>query len=741
MKRYENNMADQALIVGSIKVLDNIEGGGFTEIRRDVNAIRQQQNVQNKIQERYWEALSNDGIVSAVEKQGLLREFENITRSEAAIIAQATTLGYQGEILQDYIATYGDLHDYLYITLKLFDNMAEDTAIDNRDTFNTKFSQYYFEENFVLLAITAGILDQLNFRVLQSLNESGTEGETAIYRGGIYQYVDGAWKSVTTGAYKGPHDTLPESEEGAFFIVSDSFTMTDVLYVNDEEFYVNGDTLGITHTYLKGMIYYCKEGVWYVEENESDWKYAAAFADVINITGELPGLFQDAIDDLQEQIDDQQDDIAAEIAAREGQYTIINGQLVQITADLADVTTELGTKISHLPVYYGPQSSDPSNPKEGDFYCYTGGTTSTRITSYVYVYRSGTWVGLDPRYADNRYYYMLALEDVLSTTAVGPGFFSTIFANAFFANSATMESLSVRTIYLHSNGIIQSDLNTYSPESTGLKIDAAGNIDANQNTHLKGKVAIGVALNNNTDFDTYDVVIGGNAKIAGHLDGATGTFSGALSGATGSFSGNGDFRGDLHCGFNEELYNYALAVYDQLTRINGKCDIGGFVGISGFLMHSFETITDVKLRAYHPTTKEALSSMFALVASDIDDLMRLTLSTVDRNRIFSNNNYNNFHARGIVSLRKTITGGYQNIKLNVTGIGIYRLNNIFLYYMGMVYGYDEETGTSYHIYFNTVESKLQIIEMRKSGNSAYDDGYTVAYSDIGEILYTAIIVH
>lgn len=38
-------------------------------------------------------------------------------------------------------------------------------------------------------------------------------------------------------------------------------------------------------------------------------------------------------------------------------------------------------------------------------------------------------------------------------------------------------------------------------------------------------------------------------------------------------------------------------------------------------------------------------------------------------------------------------------------------------------------------------SKLQIIEMRKSGNSAYDDGYTVATSDIGEILYTAIIVH
>ena len=111
MKTYENNMADQALIVKSIKVLENIEGGGITEIRNNIDAMRKQQSFQGKKQEEYWTALSSDGIVSPVEKQSLLREMENIKRSEAAILSQAATYGYTGLVLQDYIATYNDLRE------------------------------------------------------------------------------------------------------------------------------------------------------------------------------------------------------------------------------------------------------------------------------------------------------------------------------------------------------------------------------------------------------------------------------------------------------------------------------------------------------------------------------------------------------------------------------------------------------------------------------------------------------
>ena len=482
MKTYHENKADTALTVKSIKVLENIEGGGITEIRHDVNAVRQQQIAQDRKQDAYWEALSSDGIVSAVEKQGLLREMENITRSEAAILAQAAALGYQGRILQDFIATYEDLRDYLYVTLKLFDDMNEDTAIDDRATFNTKFSQYYFEENFVLLAITAGILDTINFRVLQSLNERGTEGETAIYRGGLYQYVNGVWKNVTTGAYKGPRTELPESEEGAFFIVSESFTMTDVLYVNDEELYVNNDAFGIMHTYEKGMIYYCKEGVWYVEENLSDWKYAAAFADVINITGELPGIFQDAIDNLQEQI-------------------------------------------NRIPSYLGASASIPANPKTGDCFCYIGNTSGTWIKSMLYRYENNAWQFLDPEDTANRQFYMLALEDILASQAVGPGYFSTIFAYAFFGNAATLQSLAVRTIYLSEGGYIQSEHTQYSPNQQGLRIDNDGNIDANGNTHIgkncniDGATTIGgsCSITGNTTI-LGNTIIGNNAMFRGEIE-------------------------------------------------------------------------------------------------------------------------------------------------------------------------------------------------------------------------------
>ena len=81
MKHYQNNMADQDLVVHSLKVLNNIDGGGFAEIRRSVDAVKQTVGLQMKQQDEYWKALSDDGIVSTVEKQSLRREMENIRQS------------------------------------------------------------------------------------------------------------------------------------------------------------------------------------------------------------------------------------------------------------------------------------------------------------------------------------------------------------------------------------------------------------------------------------------------------------------------------------------------------------------------------------------------------------------------------------------------------------------------------------------------------------------------------------
>ena len=519
MKTYENNMADQALVVKSLKVLDKVDGGAFKEIKQNVEAVRKQTNVISRQQEEYWKTLSDDGIITPIEKQSLLRESKNIDRSFAAITQQAATLGIASAILDDYVDTYDALHAYLFTTLKLFDDMQSETQIDDRDTFNQYFSSYYFSENFVLLAITAGILETIDFRVLQSLTEPGEEGETAIYRGGLYQYVNGEWKNVTTGAYKGPRTELPPDEEESFFIVSESFLMTDVLIVNGEELLVNNDTLLISHTYQKGFIYYFQNGTWHPEWDKTNWRYAAAFADVISITGRLPQIFQDAIDDLQDQLDAKASitSLQDEINAREGQYTIVAGELLQINDDIADLVadynqqqSEIDSKVSHLPVYYGGTSVAPGSPQEGDFYLFTGsGENNCKVRRY----HNAAWEWLDPTNTNYRNYYMMALQDILSNTNAGTATFSNAFAGSFWAAWANMTTLEVKTIYLRNGGTIQSDNLTYVPETRGTRLDYYGNFDANGDTHLGGKVAIGVPLSGNTDFNTYDVVIGGNTKF------------------------------------------------------------------------------------------------------------------------------------------------------------------------------------------------------------------------------------
>ena len=539
MKTYENNMADQALVVKSLKVLDKVEGGAFKEIKQNVESVRKQTNAINRQQDEYWKTLSDDGIITPIEKQSLLRESKNIDRSFAAITQQAATLGIASAILEDYIATYNALRTYLFTTLKLFDDMQSETNIDDRDTFNAYFSGYYFSENFVLLAITAGILDTIDFRVLQSLNEPGEEGETAIYHGALYQYVDGQWKNVTTGAYKGPRTELPADEEEAFFIVSESFTMSESLIVNDEELLVNGDTLLVTHTYLKGYIYYFQAGTWHPEWDKTNWRYAAAFADVLNITGELPQIFQDGLDAIQANLDAAVLTLEDEIAAKQGQYTIIGGEMVLIDDLLPDIVdeynqqqTEIDSKVSHLPEYFGGTSTTPASPQEGDFYLFTGsGENNCKVRRY----HNAAWEWLDPTNTNYRNYYMMALEDILANSGAGTATFSNAFAQNFWAACANMETLDVKTIYLRNNGKIQSAELTYVPESVGTRIDADGDIDANGNTHIKGKVAIGVPLTGNTDFNDYDVVIGGSAlikddtTIKGNLDGATGSFSGVIT--------------------------------------------------------------------------------------------------------------------------------------------------------------------------------------------------------------------
>lgn len=496
MKLKERNYAGDHLVVGSLNVLGDIKGGNIAEIRRNIDLIQKQTEFMGRKQNEYWEELSSDGVITPLEKQQLLKEMRSITQSQAAIVLQARSVGMEGsQFVQDYLAVYNDLYSYLYTTLKIFDDMEMNTDIPDRAAFNSYFTSYYYDESFVYIALSKGLLNSLSITVLSSLTDPGTEGEMGLYRGNLYQYVDGAWKHVATGDYKGALTSLPAAIEDSFFLAADDFILTVPFYVNDEPFYVNSYEFGINRFFRKGYIYYCKNGGWREEPDKTNYRYVAAFADVLNITGELPQIFQDALDELQEQIDD----------------------------------------IS-LPSYRGPSNVDPSNPTEGDFYVYSGLTTMVRRNSDIYKYENGDWRHLDPLESQNSTYYMQALEDILALNNADNGYFAALFANILISNKAFMDALTTRIITLQQGqpgqpgGYIQSDnYDPDSPESDGFRVDYNGDADFNGDTHIAGKVAIGVPLRNNSDFNDYDVVIGGNTKISGNLDGASGTFSGICS--------------------------------------------------------------------------------------------------------------------------------------------------------------------------------------------------------------------
>ena len=466
MNLNERNYAGDHVVVGSLEVLGDIKGGNIKQIRRNIELIQQQAEVINRTQERYWEELSSDNMITPLEKQQLLKEIKSIQQSYTAIYSQALSIGQESsEYVQDYIATYNDLYSYLYTVLHLFDDMTTVTDIENRQTFNTKFFNYYYSESFVLVALSKGLLDSVSIRVLDSLLDEGEEGDVGIYHGALYQYVNGAWKNVSTGNYKGALSTLPLAEQDAFFLASDNFIVSQELWVNGQQLQVNDgnglDALAISRLFRKGYIYYCQDGAWFEQSDKTNYMYVAAFADVLNITGELPQIFQDAIDDLQQQID-----------------------------------------ANRVPKYRGPSATNPADPVEDDFFVYSGTTTVTRRNSDIYQYKNGEWVRLDPLQSQNSPYYMQALDDILQLNNADNGYFAALFAQALFANNAFLYALSTKILTLRTGGYIQSE--NWDSETDGFRLDYEGNVDANGNTHLGGTCRI--------DGDT---TIGGTCVITG----------------------------------------------------------------------------------------------------------------------------------------------------------------------------------------------------------------------------------
>lgn len=552
-KTYEANWADKSITVHSIKVLQDLDSPGLKSIKVNVESLQSQAKQFDLEQANYWSDLASDGIITPYEKKILLKQYEEIKQSYVALLNQATSQSLQGTTyFLDYQTVYNELRTYLYTTLALFDDMEINTIISDREAFNSYFSAYYYDEKFVTIALTTGIMGNLGFRVLSSLSESGTEGEIGLYHGVIYQYTNGTWVAVGLEGYVGTRNSLPTATLNQYFLASEDFTSDEPLYVNDEPLYVNNEALYVTCFFEEGYIYVCDEdGAWQKITDTGDYRYVVAMVDLISITGQLPGAFQEAIDAGDAAVTASLTasftaSLEEEIAARQGQYTVINNQLVLITEDLASqlarieqLSSDLNGKISHLPVYLGPATTAPSGAQEGDYFVYTGTESGSWHNSGVYIYQSGSWNYLDPSSANN--YYMYCLDDILACNNTTSGYFAYIFATAFWAHSITTEKLSTRVLYLQSGGYIRSANTGYVAGTSGLQIDYDGNIDANGNTHIGGTCTID-----------------GNTTIGGTLDvSGTATFAG-----TTTIGGNAFFSGRLDC----EVFKIDTATEDIVVK-------------------------------------------------------------------------------------------------------------------------------------------------------------------------------
>lgn len=487
MKTYENNMADQDVVVHSLRVLSDIKNPALSQLKRDLSIQQASAQALSLKQDNFYKSLSDDGIITPMEKKIIQREMENIANSYTALYTQAVAEQYDSApFFQDYMATYAALRNYLYSVLHLFDNMDEDTAVD-REVFNQYFANYYYSENYAIVSMTVGVITNMGFKILESLEDEGEEGEVGLYQGALYQYIESEWKIINRELYYGKSAVLPPAMEGRYFLNTANSLLNDVLYVNDELLEVNGEMLELGTDYEKGIIYVWENNHWQRKEPEVDYRYLVALGDYYSVKDKLPDIIKSEVETI--------------------------------------ARTVAGSN------YYGALIVPPQNPQENDFFLYAGQTSGTLppdredwpdepppwIHAALYMYKNGSWKWLDETLPQNQKYYMEALQDILTITATSSGYFTTLFCNAFFANDAAMNSLSLRIIYLQQDGVIKS--NNWVSGEDGLLIDAAGNIDANGNVHIgSGK-----------DGSQKTCVIDGTTTITGNttINGSTVRIEGA----------------------------------------------------------------------------------------------------------------------------------------------------------------------------------------------------------------------
>ena len=150
-RTFEENMKDKKLTVKSLRVLQEVEGGAFDKISSQIEKTNQTIATLQGAQNRYWDSIADDNIITAEEKRILYKEKQTLDTEYSIVIQNA-------EKNKDYVdyssltEAYQNLNSYLAF-IKLFENLGSNTKIDNRTEFYDAFDSYYIALNNVNQAI------------------------------------------------------------------------------------------------------------------------------------------------------------------------------------------------------------------------------------------------------------------------------------------------------------------------------------------------------------------------------------------------------------------------------------------------------------------------------------------------------------------------------------------------------------------------------------------------------------
>ena len=137
----QNDRSGEKLVVGSLEVIQEFKSSGLTRIESKIDMLDNQMTTEHLKTNDYWSALSNDCILTPVEKKTLKTNLEAEATQYAAIMAEAEKAKAKNtKEVKEYDSYYKTFLNYIYNQLHCFDDMSANTEINDKETFNKMFA-------------------------------------------------------------------------------------------------------------------------------------------------------------------------------------------------------------------------------------------------------------------------------------------------------------------------------------------------------------------------------------------------------------------------------------------------------------------------------------------------------------------------------------------------------------------------------------------------------------------------